>query len=140
MQAAFEIIKPGTDWEQVQLLMHDVLIRRLLKLGLFVAGGVQGDEDAVVKAILESGVSAALYPHGVGHLLGLDVHDVGGLPEGKSTNPLLRYLRLRVLLEEGFVVTVEPGSVDRARAVDLSPLTLTRSSSLPPPFPQAVLQ
>jgi len=44
-----------------------------------------------------------------GHLLGLDTHDVGGLPEGKSTDPLLRYLRLRVPLEEGFVVTVEPG-------------------------------
>ena len=39
----------------------------------------------------------------------MDTHDVGGLPEGKSTDPLLRYLRLRVPLEEGFVVTVEPG-------------------------------
>lgn len=44
-----------------------------------------------------------------GHLLGLDVHDVGGLPEGRSSEPLLKYLRLRVPLEEGFVVTVEPG-------------------------------
>jgi Xaa-Pro dipeptidase len=89
--------------------MHDVLIRRLLELGLFVPGDVQDSEDDVVKAILDSGLSTAFYPHGVGHLLGLDVHDVGGLPEGKSTNPLLRYLRLRVPLEEGFVVTVEPG-------------------------------
>lgn len=108
-QAAFEIIKPGCDWERVQLLMHDVLIRRLLSLGLFLPGDVNGSENEVVKAILESGLSTAFYPHGVGHLLGLDVHDVGGLPEGKSTNSLLRYLRLRVPLEEGFVVTVEPG-------------------------------
>lgn len=36
-------------------------------------------------------------------------HDVGGLPEGKSQEPKLRYLRLRVPLETGFVVTVEPG-------------------------------
>ena len=49
-------------------------------------------------------------PHAIaGHLLGLDVHDVGGLPEGRSSEPLLKYLRLRVPLEEGFVVTVEPG-------------------------------
>jgi Xaa-Pro aminopeptidase len=82
-------------------------------------------------------LSSAFYPHGVGtfeitpshtlsyeemrnpdaarghvwsgHLLGLDTHDVGGLPEGRSSDPLLRYLRLRVPLEEGFVVTVEPG-------------------------------
>ena len=89
--------------------MHDVLIRRLLELGVFVPGDVKGSEDEVVKAILDSGLSTAFYPHGVGHLLGLDVHDVGGLPEGKSTNPLLRYLRLRLPLKEGFVVTVEPG-------------------------------
>lgn len=37
------------------------------------------------------------------------MHDVGGLPHGKSTDPLLKYLRLLVPLEEGFVVTVEPG-------------------------------
>lgn len=50
-----------------------------------------------------------------GHLLGLDVHDVGGLPEGKSKDPLLKYLRLRVPLEVGFVVTVEPGYVASKR-------------------------
>lgn len=37
------------------------------------------------------------------------MHDVGGLPEGRSSEPVLKYLRLRVPLEEGFVVTVEPG-------------------------------
>jgi Xaa-Pro dipeptidase len=107
---------------------HDVAARGLLKLGIFVPGSVKGSEDDVVKAIIASGLTTALYPHGVGtsacfypalqrqlivlrsgHLLGLDVHDVGGLPEGKSKDPLLRYLRLRVPLEEGFVVTVEPG-------------------------------
>lgn len=108
--AAFEIIRPGTDWEKVQLLMHTVLIQGMLKEGLFVKPkNFDGDEGELVQAILASGVSSAFYPHGVGHLLGLDVHDVGGLPEGKSTNPLLKYLRLRVPLEEGFVVTVEPG-------------------------------
>ncbi|GAA5833371.1 hypothetical protein JCM5353_008431 [Sporobolomyces roseus] len=106
-EAAFKIIKPGCNWEEVQLLMHDVLIRGFLKLGLFVAEG--SSEDEKVEKIKASGLSSAFYPHGVGHLLGLDTHDVGGLPEGKSTDPLLRYLRLRVPLEEGFVVTVEPG-------------------------------
>ncbi len=55
-----------------------------------------------------------LLPHGLGHLLGLQVHDVGGLqktPEGGSIprpegHP---YLRLTRVLEENFVVTMEPG-------------------------------
>lgn len=68
-KAAFGIIKPGTDWEKVQLLMHDVLIRGMLDLGLFVDGGV--DREEAVSSILASGLSAAFYPHGVGHLLGL---------------------------------------------------------------------
>ncbi|KAL8290036.1 hypothetical protein RQP46_002975 [Phenoliferia psychrophenolica] len=108
-EAAFKIIKAGTNWEDVQRLMHDVAARGLLALGVFVPGPVQGSEDDVVKAIIASGLTTAFYPHGVGHLLGLDVHDAGGLPEGKSTDPLLRFLRLRVPLEADFVVTVEPG-------------------------------
>ncbi|GAA5888395.1 hypothetical protein JCM5296_003317 [Sporobolomyces johnsonii] len=109
--AAFGIIKPGTNWEDVQFLMHDVLIRGFLKLGLFTPGslGASVSQDEVVEKIKASGLSSAFYPHGVGHLLGLDTHDVGGLPNGRSSDPLLKYLRLRVPLEEGFVVTVEPG-------------------------------
>ncbi|CEQ43014.1 SPOSA6832_04896 [Sporobolomyces salmonicolor] len=125
LQAAFGIIKPGANWEDVQFLMypffrpffvspasarltcsgrtrrHDVLIRGFLKLGLFTAGslGASVSQDEVVEKIKASGLSSAFYPHGV----------VGGLPNGRSSDPLLKYLRLRVPLEEGFVVTVEPG-------------------------------
>ena len=135
--AAFEQIKPGANWEQIQRLMcvlslsrsrsastslleswsshsalvrrHDVLARGFLKLGIFKVDGAR--EEEAVRKLLDSGLTSAFYPHGVGHLLGLDVHDVGGLPdEGRhKTDPLLKYLRLRYPLEEGFVVTVEPG-------------------------------
>ncbi|BGP39001.1 hypothetical protein JCM10450v2_002957 [Rhodotorula kratochvilovae] len=105
--AAFERIKPGTSYEDIQRLMHAVLARGFLKLGIFKVEGAS--EDDAVRKLLDEGLTSAFYPHGVGHLLGLDVHDVGGLPEGRSSDPLLKYLRLRVPLEEGFVVTVEPG-------------------------------
>ncbi|KAK4055755.1 hypothetical protein OIV83_000302 [Microbotryomycetes sp. JL201] len=108
-EAGFKMVKPGANWEAIQKKMHEVAARGLLRLGIFTAGNVTGSEDEIVAAIVASGLTTAFYPHGVGHLLGLDVHDVGGLPEGKSKDPLCKYLRLRVPLEKGFVVTVEPG-------------------------------
>jgi Xaa-Pro dipeptidase len=81
-----------------------------LKLGIFQRKNDSASDDDNVKALVQSGLTSAFYPHGVGHLLGLDVHDAGGLPNGKSNDPLLKYLRLiGVPLEPGFVVTVEPG-------------------------------
>jgi Xaa-Pro dipeptidase len=66
------------------------------------------------QSALELGVTSVFFPHGIGHLLGLQVHDVGGImgdlrgherkrPEGHP------YLRLTRMLEPGVVVTIEPG-------------------------------
>jgi Xaa-Pro dipeptidase len=56
-------------------------------------------------------ISALFFPHGVGHLIGLDVHDVGGYPAGtkRIDEPGIKYLRMRRTLKAGMVVTVEPG-------------------------------
>jgi Xaa-Pro dipeptidase len=64
---------------------------------------------------LESGVTSVFFPHGIGHLLGLQVHDVGGVmgePLGGHERERPKghpYLRLTRMLEPGVVVTVEPG-------------------------------
>lgn len=69
-QAAFKLIKPGASYEKIQRLMHEVATRGLLKLGIFIPGPVAGrTEDEIVEIIIDSGLSATLYPHGVGHLL-----------------------------------------------------------------------
>jgi Xaa-Pro dipeptidase len=63
---------------------------------------------------LASGVTAAFLPHGLGHLLGVQVHDVGGFRPAADAEPIPRppghpALRLTRRLEPGMVVTVEPG-------------------------------
>jgi len=99
-----EII-PGRDYRDVHLSAHRLLGDVLQRIGLTKLPG---------QAALELGVSSVFFPHGIGHLLGLQVHDVGGVmgdvqgherqrPEGHP------YLRLTRILEPGVVVTVEPG-------------------------------
>ena len=66
------------------------------------------------QSALEQGVTSVFFPHGIGHLLGLQVHDVGGVMGDGSGGQRERppghpYLRLTRLLEPGVVVTVEPG-------------------------------
>ena len=61
---------------------------------------------------VQAGMGAIFQPHGLGHLLGLDVHDVGGYLEGtpsRPTEPGLNRLRTARVLEKGMVLTIEPG-------------------------------
>lgn len=94
-------IRPGIQWEDLHMLAHRILIDEFLKLGLFQGG--------TAEEIFQSGISGAFYPHGLGHMMGLEVHDTGGRPNYEDPDPLLRYLRIRRKLEAGMVVTVEPG-------------------------------
>jgi Xaa-Pro dipeptidase len=98
-------IVPGRDYREVHLSAHRILGDLLLEIGLTKLAG----QDA-----LDEGVTSVFFPHGIGHLLGLQVHDVGGVmgdvrggerkrPDGHP------YLRLTRMLEPGVVVTVEPG-------------------------------
>lgn len=93
-------IKAGKLWDDIHLTAHKVAIDGLLKLGI-----LKGD----AKEILEARTSAAFFPHGLGHHLGMDTHDVGGNPDREDKDVLFRYLRLRGTVPVGSVVTVEPG-------------------------------
>jgi len=98
-------VRPGVDYASIHLDAH----RRIAEL-LHAADVISMNADDAVAA----GLSGVFFPHGVGHLLGLQVHDVAGLTinlEGKQKprptgHP---YLRLTRTLEPGFVVTIEPG-------------------------------
>jgi Xaa-Pro dipeptidase len=116
--AAFNIIKPDVHWDIVHLECHKVLIRGFQKLGLFKkviddkkSGSIR---EITEDDILMSEVTAAFFPHGLGHSLGMDVHDVAeaSKPELNDTIPndsvkfkkIYSLLRLRLPLEAGMVV------------------------------------
>jgi Xaa-Pro dipeptidase len=105
---AFDAIKPGVHWDIIQLICHQTLVKGFKRLGIFKS-------DAAEELILASGVSAAFFPHGVGHSLGMDVHDVpsASKPAANATikkdaelgpSEFYTYLRLRLPLEVNMVV------------------------------------
>jgi Xaa-Pro dipeptidase len=101
-QAVQAAMKPGVPWPDMHRLSVRVITEHLRDMGL-----VKGSVDE----LLAAHIPALFMPHGLGHLLGLDVHDVGGYPEGTSRidEPGLRSLRCGRKLEAGMFITVEPG-------------------------------
>src|ERR1700736_6548073 len=98
-------IRAGVDWRDVHLRAHHLTATLLREAEITTCSA----EEAVA-----TGVSSVFLPHGIGHLLGLEVHDVGGFlraPEGGEIPrpPGHPFLRLTRVLQEGFVVTMEPG-------------------------------
>lgn len=106
---AIEIAKPGIPYIQVHLESAKIIAAGLKELGL-----MKGDvNDAVT-----NGAHALFLPHGLGHMMGIDVHDMEDLGENnvgyddeisRSDQFGTAYVRLGRKLQEGFVVTVEPG-------------------------------
>jgi Xaa-Pro dipeptidase len=98
-------IVAGRDYRDVHLSAHRILGDVLQRIGLTKLPG---------QAALEQRVTSVFFPHGIGHLLGLQVHDVGGVMGDTAGHERQRpeghpYLRLTRMLEPGVVVTVEPG-------------------------------
>lgn len=101
--SCIEMIKGGALWDDIHAHAHKVAIKGLLELGV-LKGSPQ--------ELFDNRVSVAFFPHGLGHHLGMDTHDVGGNPNPKDSNPMFRYLRLRGIIPTNSVVTIEPGVSD----------------------------
>jgi Xaa-Pro aminopeptidase len=107
-QAAIEKVRPGARYRDVHLAACHALAEGLVALGI-----LRGD----VAELVEDDVHALFFPHGIGHLLGLDVHDMedlgdrAGYAPGRTRSDRfgLRYLRLDRDLVPGMAVTIEPG-------------------------------
>lgn len=106
---AIQAIKPGISYKDIHLKAASEITKGLKQLGI-----MQGDPEEAVNA----GAHALFFPHGLGHMLGLDVHDMEDLGENnvgygqefkRSEQFGTAYLRLARSLQKGFVLTVEPG-------------------------------
>lgn len=105
-----QLAKPGVRYMDVHFAVCRLMTDRLKELGL-----MKGDTEEAVRA----GAHAMFLPHGLGHMMGMDVHDMEGLGQtfvgfDEETRPNLQQfgtncLRMGRRLEEGFVVTDEPG-------------------------------
>jgi Xaa-Pro dipeptidase len=100
-----DLARPGADWRDI----HAAAVERITAL-LHESGVLR----CSVAEALDSGASRLFFPHGIGHLLGLQVHDVGGTMADDEGGVLPKppkdpALRLTRRLEPGFVVTMEPG-------------------------------
>ena len=107
--SSIDKIRPGTPYRDIHMDAARILASGLKEVGL-----MKGNVEEAVAA----GAHALFFPHGLGHMLGLDVHDMEGLGEDlvgynesirRSNQFGTAYLRLGKALEAGFVITVEPG-------------------------------
>jgi len=98
-------VRAGLDWRDFHQASYRAISEFLREAGVI---NVSADEA------VDNALTSVFYPHGIGHLLGLQVHDVGGRQRDAAGGEIERpynhpFLRLTRKLEDGFVVTVEPG-------------------------------
>ncbi|MGK7955942.1 MAG: aminopeptidase P family protein [Crocosphaera sp.] len=106
--ACIEAIKPAVEYRHIHLLAAKIIAEGLVNLGV-----LKGNPETLV----DKDAHAIFFPHGIGHLLGLDVHDMedlgdlAGYEQGRTRSDRfgLKYLRLDRPLKSGMVVTIEPG-------------------------------
>lgn len=107
-KAAIAMVRRGTNYRAIHERAGRTMVAGLKDLGIF-----KGEVDG----LYERGAAAIFFPHGVGHLLGLDVHDLedlgdrAGYAPGRARSRRFGdcYLRLDLDLEPGMAVTIEPG-------------------------------
>lgn len=109
LNSSIDLIKPGVSYKSIHFEAAKLMTRGLIALGI-----MKGDPEEIV----EKGAHSLFFPHGLGHMIGLDVHDMEDLGEDyvgydetikRSELFGTAYLRLGRKLESGFVVTTEPG-------------------------------
>ncbi|HEX5353895.1 MAG TPA: Xaa-Pro dipeptidase [Rhodanobacteraceae bacterium] len=98
-------VRAGQSYPELHLHAHHVLMQAMRDHGFITCSP---------EAAVENGISSTFFPHGLGHLIGLQVHDVAGFAADEQGNTIPKpdghpYLRLTRTLQPGMVTTIEPG-------------------------------
>ncbi|GMI53057.1 hypothetical protein TeGR_g2974, partial [Tetraparma gracilis] len=104
--AVYDMLVPGASWVDAHRAAEAEIIKGLIELGVVAPRGRS------VPELLELRLGGHFMPHGLGHFIGIDTHDVGGYPGGGPARPEglgLKSLRTARVMEENMVLTVEPG-------------------------------
>ncbi|HEX7370190.1 MAG TPA: Xaa-Pro dipeptidase [Rhodanobacteraceae bacterium] len=99
------MVRAGQDYAELHVHAHHVLMQAMQAQGFITCSP---------EAAVANGISRAFFPHGLGHSIGLQVHDVGGFARDEQGNTIPKpeghpYLRMTRTLAPGMVVTIEPG-------------------------------
>jgi Xaa-Pro dipeptidase len=103
-EAVKKQVRPGVKWDDMHLLAEKIIVTHLIQIGII--------KQTPWEELEEKRVGAVFFPHGLGHLLGLRVHDIGGYLPGhpeRHKKAGLKSLRTRRVLKAGMCITVEPG-------------------------------
>ncbi|KAI2512881.1 Aminopeptidase P [Fragilaria crotonensis] len=109
-RAVYAMLKPGVSWLDCHKAAELAILQALVDIGVVVLNSDGGGVS--LEDLVELRFCAVFMPHGLGHFLGIDTHDVGGYLPGhpeRIQQPGLKSLRTARILEESMVLTVEPG-------------------------------
>ena len=107
-KAVYAMMKPGVSWVDCHKTAEAAIVKQLVQIGLITLG----DNEKTVEELVEMRMGSVFMPHGLGHFIGVDTHDVGGYLPGNPERislPGLAKLRTARILQEDMVLTVEPG-------------------------------
>ena len=104
--AVYNMLKPGVSYVDCHKAAEKEILKALVGLNIVLPG------DKTLEELVEMRLGAVFMPHGLGHLIGIDTHDVGGYLPGcpeRILQPGLKSLRMARTMIEGMTLTVEPG-------------------------------
>lgn len=107
--AVYDMAKPGVSWTDCHKRAEKVILTALRAIGVVV---LDDDRSTTIEDLVALRLGAIFMPHGLGHFIGIDTHDVGGYLPGcpeRSSLPGLSKLRTARTLQANMVLTVEPG-------------------------------
>jgi Xaa-Pro dipeptidase len=103
----YQMLRPGVSWVDCHKAAEASILQSLVNIGLITLG-----DNKTIEDLVELRLGAVFMPHGLGHLIGIDTHDVGGYLPGhppRILEPGLAKLRTARIIEPNMVLTVEPG-------------------------------